>query len=274
MNSFLIGSNGQLGQALLGVFQNQKVHCVGPSHYLNWQLKGTSDKISQYFSPFANQGATIIIAAGLLNPKLSSNKLALANYYLPKNIIDAVTNLNIKVVTFGTVMEELSNPPNDYVKSKLKLNTLVTNLAAQNKEVVHLQLHTLLGHGQPHPFMFLGQILASLQANTTFKMTSGKQLREYHRVSDIAESVKTIIDRDITGVRNISHGKPLSLRSIAEAVYSYFGKSDLLKIGALPDPINDIYELVIPQTKNLDKISPHITVEDIRKYMEDCYKNG
>ena len=67
--------------------------------------------------------------------------------------------------------------------------------------------------------MFLGQILSALKNDEAFKMTSGCQLREYHHFLDDAEAIRTISGLKITGVVNLSHGKPVSLKDIAQASF-------------------------------------------------------
>ena len=126
------------------------------------------------------------MTSGLLDPNRNYEDLLRINYHLPKNIIDGVRYLGMRVVTFGTVLERSLRPKNNYVTSKLALSNYIEALDATYQTTSHLQLHTLFGKGQPNRFMFLGQILSALKKNKPFFMISERQLREYHHYDDEA----------------------------------------------------------------------------------------
>jgi nucleoside-diphosphate-sugar epimerase len=133
----------------------------------------------------------------------------------------------------------------------------------------HLQLHTLYGAGQPDSFMFLGQILMSVRNNLPFKMTSGRQMREYHHLADEVRAIRQIAGSARTGVMDVSHGHPLRLRMIAEEVFQAFAKSELLRVGALPEPPEENYEKIFKRSEFLQQISFRDSLPSIVQYMRE-----
>ena len=237
MNRFyILGGSGRLGKALVDEFSKEDIITIGRDFYQDWSNLGGEDKVFQYFDNLQNESAIILIASGLLDPTLSREDIFRVNFLLPKNVIQGVKQLKIKVITFGSVMENLMPSKNYYFESKSCLSEYVSNLASDNKDILHIQLHTLYGGGIPAPFMFLGQILSALQRNDVFEMTSGKQLREYHHVLDEVKAIRKLLDINGYGTVNISHGNPITLKNIASSIFDSFGRRELLHIGALPEP--------------------------------------
>ena len=271
MTYYLIGSKGRLGQAIFKTFSDDEVVCLDRSVYNDWSYSGATDKILKYFGSVNKTNSTVLVASGLLDANVSNENLISLNYRLPKNIIDGATKLGLRVITFGTVMEGLLTSKNSYVQSKMLLNEYVQSLTAINSHALHIQLHTLYGLGEPSPFMFLGQILSALKNNKAFKMTSGCQLREYHHFLDDAEAIRKIVDLQTTGVVNLSHGKPVSLKEIAQQVFSAFGNSHLLKMGALPEPSEENYDKIFLKSDIVSNISFRDSLPAIVNYMKTCY---
>ncbi len=271
MSFYLVGTTGRLGQAIALEYGNANIKSLPRSVYQDWSLPNQSDLVSSFFDRNIGSPVTIFVASGLLDPNLSYENLLQVNYHLPKNIIDGATKTGSKIITFGTVMEKLVNSKNSYIQTKVKLAEYVTQAVNNNLSVLHLQLHTLFGLGQPSPFMFLGQMLASIKANKSFKMTSGRQLREYHHLMDEARAIKKIVQFAKPGVLNISHGKPLSLKIIAENVFNSLGKTELLHICALPEPDVENYQNILQSIEYVQPNDFRDSLPSIIKYMQDCY---
>lgn len=270
MTFYLVGGRGRLGQAISHEYADSEIVSLDRSIYEGWSQPGASDKVSRYFDNRSNEGATVFVASGLLDPWLSTDDLLKINYHLPKNLIDGATKLGIKVITFGTVMEKLQQSKNPYVQTKTALGEYVRAVASASSPAVHLQIHTLYGVGQPSPFMFLGQMLTSIRNNAPFKMTSGRQLREYHHLADETKAIRQIAKSAPPGVVNVSHGKPLSLRAIAESVFHALGKDELLHVGALPEPPEENYEQVLRPTEILQRVEFRNSLPAIVQYMREC----
>jgi nucleoside-diphosphate-sugar epimerase len=242
---FLVGGSGRLGQAIARQHDTAALTQLPRSLYEHWGAPGAQREIAAYFAPWADTGATIYVTAGLLDPRLAAQEHARVNVALPMHIIEGAAPLGLKVRTFGTVMEALLTSHNPYVRSKAELGRQVAAAAVSGLPAAHLRIHTLYGGGEPASFMFLGQILSALRERQPFRMTQGRQLREYHHVDDDAAALVQLEAAGLTGVVDLSHGAPLSLRALAEHVFDAFGVRELLELGALPEPPADNFEAVL-----------------------------
>ncbi len=266
----IIGANGRLGQALAKSYGANETLCPDRAIYDDWWRDGSQEVIERYFTSKATTPSTIFIAAGVLDPKVPGDIHLRVNYLLPMNVMDAVAKLGIRVVTFGTVMEQFPNTTNSYIHSKMLLGKHVAEQAGADRDVSHFQIHTLFGSGAPSPFMFLGQILDALMQATAFKMTLGRQLREYHHIDDCVQAVRYFLDSGFTGVTHISHGKPLSLDALATHIFRAFNAENLLKIGALPEPASENYALTFTRPALLSEMRFRETLPAVVSYLKTC----
>ena len=240
----VIGGNGRLGRAIIAQYADEKVVALDRATYVHWSVNMSADDVTRYFEKTGEENATVIVSAGLLDPKTSYDQLTRVNFELPKTIIDGASKLGYKIVTFGTVMERLLKSQNPYIQSKSLLGDYVANVASAQCKAVHLRIHTLYGMGAPSPFMFLGQLHDALQKDKPFRMTLGRQLREYHHVQDEARAVRKILSNLSFGVMDVSHAAPVTLKEVAESVFSSFGKESLLHLGVLEEPSEDNFDRV------------------------------
>ena len=271
MAFYLIGGRGRLGRAIAAEYSDSKLVLINRLIYEDWSQEGAADQVSSYFDKNVRENSTVFVASGLLDPNLSEDDLIKVNYTLPKNVIDGASKLGVKVITFGTVMEGLIKSKNAYVLSKTDLNNYVERMLNAERSIKHIQLHTLYGIGHPSPFMFLGQMLLAIKANLPFQMTSGRQLREYHHLEDEAAAIRLIADSSVSGVVNLSHGQPVSLRAIAENVFDALGESQLLRLGALPEPAEENYDRIFRANEIVDSVRFREVLPNINKYMKNCY---
>ena len=271
MAFYLIGGRGRLGRAIAAEYSDSKLVLINRLIYEDWSQEGAADQVSSYFDKNVRENSTVFVASGLLDPNLSEDDLIKVNYTLPKNVIDGASKLGVKVITFGTVMEGLIKSKNAYVLSKTDLNNYVERMLNAERSIKHIQLHTLYGIGHPSPFMFLGQMLLAIKAKLPFQMTSGRQLREYHHLEDEAAAIRLIADSSVSGVVNLSHGQPVSLRAIAENVFDALGERQLLRLGALPEPAEENYDRIFRANEIVDSVRFREVLPNISKYMTNCY---
>ena len=271
MAFYLIGGRGRLGRAIAAEYSDSKLVLINRLIYEDWSQEGAADQVSSYFDKNVRENSTVFVASGLLDPNLSEDDLIKVNYTLPKNVIDGASKLGVKVITFGTVMEGLIKSKNAYVLSKTDLNNYVERMLNAERSIKHIQLHTLYGIGHPSPFMFLGQMLLAIKAKLPFQMTSGRQLREYHHLEDEAAAIRLIADSSVSGVVNLSHGQPVSLRAIAENVFDALGERQLLRLGALPEPAEENYDRIFRANEIVDSVRFREVLPNISKYMKNCY---
>ncbi|MDH3647074.1 MAG: NAD-dependent epimerase/dehydratase family protein [Gammaproteobacteria bacterium] len=189
------------------------------------------------------QWLTVVIAIGQTDPRANRQTLDDANVRLPGEIIEPFLDTTapcVRFLTLGSALEALNSlaRANPYLASKCKLSDwMSTNTGAggdKSGQLLHLRLHTVYG-GQTRPHMFLGQMAQALREHTTFRMSSGEQLREFHAVETVANSLATLLRCQWTfgPIATLSHGRPLTLRELAEAVFEHFACPELLQTGAL-----------------------------------------
>lgn len=270
MAFYLIGGRGRLGRAIAAEYAGSELVTLERSIYEDWSRDGAADQVSRYFDQNVGENSTVFVTSGLLDPNFSEEDLLKVNYTLAKNVIDGASKIGTKIITFGTVMEELIKSKNSYVRSKKKLSEYVEKMANNERSIKHIQLHTLYGIDHPSPFMFLGQILLAIKSNLPFEMTSGRQLREYHHLEDEAVAIRLITDSSVSGVVNLSHGKPVLLRAVAESVFDALEKSHLLRLGALPEPAEENYDQIFRANEVVSTVLFREALPNINEYMKNC----
>jgi nucleoside-diphosphate-sugar epimerase len=251
---------------LAALYEPTEVVCLDRAEYESWSTAGAA-VVESYFSRCNPAPSVIYVCSGLLDPRLSDEALLAVNYHLPRAVIEGVKGLGTKVVTFGTAMEH-GLTDNRYVKSKVRLGDFVEQANATGAPATHVRIHTQYGEGEPSSFMFLGQILTALRNDTAFAMTLGKQLREYHHVEDDARAIKALVSGDVVGLVDLAHGKPVTLRSLAEAIFEAQGKSHLLQVGAVPEPAQDNFDRVFTVPESLKTHSFRETLPAVVEYMK------
>ena len=270
MSFHVIGARGRLGQAIASEYGISKVSSLPRAIYEGWSVPGRSDQVARHFESNAIPGDVVFVASGLLDPALPDEVLRGVNFQLPKNVIDGATKVGLKVVTFGTIMENLLTSKNPYIQSKADLAEYAGHVIAEGKSVIHLRIHTLYGLGQPIPFMFLGQIQKAILENQPFRMTSGRQLREYHHFNDEAKAIRIIVGSIQSGLTNLSHGNPLSLHSIAQGVFEALGREDLLQVGTLHEPPEENYATVLEPSPLVAPTIFRESLPAIIEHMQAC----
>jgi nucleoside-diphosphate-sugar epimerase len=242
---------------------------VGKDDYLQWSVEDRSELVLKYIDSFQTKPSIIINAVGIVNPSTPEAEILGLNYHLPVNLIGAAEKSAIKVVTFGSIMENFPNSSqdNNYLKSKLKLKEFLTDNALGLSQALHFQVHTFYGGVRLHKHMFLGQIYDAIKDKKTFRMSSGNQVREYHHVQDDARAIKHLIDLDLKGIHALNHGQTYALKDIAEFIFDSFDFTDLLQIGMLTNPTNDNFTTGFRRPNTLDGLSFRDSLPSIVSYL-------
>src|SRR5439155_5433849 len=165
----------------------------------------------------------------------------------PIGVIEATIDCKqFRYLTIGSVLETFSSlaSSNRYLASKRALRTRIEGLAADprlNARIMHLRGHTWYGGGAPARHLFLGQMYDSLRAGRPFRMSEGRQLREYAHVDDVASSILALLARIWTGpvAIDLSSGEPVTLSRLARAVFGAFYCEQLLQVGAFSTPAGE-----------------------------------
>jgi nucleoside-diphosphate-sugar epimerase len=270
---YVIGGRGRLGRAVLKSSGAARSFALPREVYAEWWRPHAPLEIQHYFSD-APAGSSVLVAAGLLDPALPGAEHERVNFDLPARVIEGACAAGLRVLTIGTAMEGLVAQPNPYIASKAKLGHMVAEVAAMGHAVTHLQVHTLYGGGEPAPFMFLGQMCEALRGEQPFKMSSGRQLREYHHVDDDAHAIGAVSEAKVDGVLALSHGDPCMLRDLAMRVFETVGRTDLLKIGGRADPTEDNYGAVLARPSVLAGLNFRPALLGVPTYVQSLVAGG
>jgi len=270
--NFVIGSRGRLGRAIVSSLKPNEVVALNRSVYSDWWRAGSVDAIAKFFERSASTASAVYVAAGIIDPKRPAAEHDQINLHLAKNIIEGATKAGLRTVTFGTVMERIVSDAtsNPYFSSKIRLGKFVSEFASNNKQAMHIRIHTLYGGGPPDKFMFLGQMLNAIATRTTFNMSPGNQLREYHHIEDEVAAIFALVEARTSGVIDLSHGEPVTLKQLATFTFNQFKFPELLNIGALAEPSSDNYGTLFERPPQLLGSSFRDTLPSVFDYMRVC----
>ena len=270
----LLGGSGVLGRALQEKFNSGEITLVSRENATKWMGKNGSSHIETFLDRLLIKPSLIINAVGLTNPLTSESELMAANYQLPVNLVTAGKSFTSKIVTFGSIMEEIphSSNNNTYLKSKQLFRDFLDSGDLIGANFLHLQIHTWYGGIKLHEHMFLGQLLTAIRETSRFEMSEGSQLREYHHILDDMEAVAHLISLNSSGIHQVNHGEPYSLKDIAEHVLGALGAQELLYLGSLPTPKRDNFIVRFARPENLQLIQFRPTLFGIVKDFHERLK--
>ena len=115
--------------------------------------------------------------------------------------------------------------------------------------------------------MFLGQIVQSLKQSKKLSMSSGLQIRQYHQIADIADSILNIDKLDIKGVVQLNGKVGLRLIDIARNIYEHFDQMDLLQVDQNLMPKHEIYSNLYEYDPKLWRTTPREGLLPILTYI-------
>jgi nucleoside-diphosphate-sugar epimerase len=270
----LLGGSGVLGTAFQEKLNSHEIALVSRENVMKWMRKDGPIHIEAFIEGLSIKPSLIVNAAGITDPLALESELLAVNYQLPLNLIGAGKRYGARIVTFGSIMEEIPNSSksNKYLESKQLFRRFLTSGDATASNFLHLQIHTWYGGIKFGEHMFLGQLLRSIKETSPFEMSEGRQLREYHHIHDDMKAVIELISQNSLGIHQINHGEPHSLKVIAEHLLGAFSLKQLLRLGTLPTPIDDNFSFHFTRPENLQHIQFRPTLsgllEDFQERLE------
>jgi nucleoside-diphosphate-sugar epimerase len=102
-------------------------------------------------------------------------------------------------------------------------------------------------------------LLAGEPANTSH----ANQIRDYLYAEDVASALVALLESDYMGPVNIGSGEPIRLRTIIDRIGQLLGRSELIRIGAVPPATTD-KPFVVADTARLRSLdwAPKWTLDD------------
>lgn len=270
--NIVLGARGRLGHAISLSLPTDRIMAPARSAYAEWWRDGAADRVSRFLEDSVKGEGTVYVAAGLIDPSRPDDEHHQVNYLLARNVIEGATKLGFRVVTFGSVMEEVvsDKTTNPYFASKIRLGNFVDDFSTKSDLVLHVRIHTLFGGGLPDGFMFLGQIFHSLMSHSEFEMSPGTQLREYHHLDDEVVAIGKLLESGAGGSVTLTHGAPVTLKNMAGYIFEAFKCPELLRIGALPGPAHDNYGVLFERPRALDGMTFRETLPALVDYLRAC----
>jgi nucleoside-diphosphate-sugar epimerase len=248
----LLGKYGNLAKSVQTVLMHENLRILGSQEIQEWTIPNSADKILEYFKQQKIKPNVIINATGIVDGFANREEQINVNFHLPKNLLDFSIKTNVKLITFGTIMENFKGiaNSNSYLKSKTDYFEYLTSITVNPHNTIHLQIHTWYGGYRLHNTMFLGQIYDAIKSGKAFRMSSGLQLREYHHIEDDLEALKHLLSIDCKGILQINHGISITLKDIATHLFSHFNSLELIKIGDVATPVQENFtrKFVVPES--------------------------
>ena len=203
------------------------------------------------------------------------------------NLYQALTKLSTleSIVALGTTDEygihnssfiesSIENPISPYGFGKL-CGTQLAQFFNRSFNLPVIILRPTIAYG-PYQTddMFIPSLISTLISNSDFKMTEGKQLRDFIYISDLVNAMLLISEsQNYKGeIFNIGSGDSLKLSVVATTIARDLNKEHFLKIGSIPYRQNEVmkYMTSIDKVKNIFGWKPKI---DFKKGIELTVKH-
>jgi dTDP-6-deoxy-L-talose 4-dehydrogenase (NAD+) len=130
-------------------------------------------------------------------------------------------------------------PITTYANTKTALYlSLSRSLPAQKVKFAWCRLFYLYGQGED-PRRLTSYVRSRLKSKKIAKLTSGKQIRDFLDVVEVANRIIKIAIGNQTGPVNICSGIPITIRQYAEQIAKEYGRLDLLEFGSRVSNLTD-----------------------------------
>jgi len=103
-----------------------------------------------------------------------------------------------------------------------------------------------------HPERLVPSVIRSLLSGEPARCSHGNQIRDYLFAGDVADAFVALLESDVHGPINIASGQPVRLKDIVTRVGELTGRTDLIRLGAIPAAPTDV-PLVVADTTHLER---------------------
>ena len=263
----ITGSSGFIGTNLLNTlkFQNFDIAVIDRSYNHNFK------NVTKYFGDICDysfvekaildfQPNKVFHLAGYKNRASNVEELSLSikvNLMGALNLYQALTKVSSveSIIALGTTDEygihnssyiesSIENPISPYGFSKLCGTQLAQFFNRSfNLPVIILRPTIAYGPYQAND-MFIPSLINTLMSNSDFKMTEGKQLRDFIYISDLVEAMLLISEnQNYNGeIFNIGSGESLKLSEVAATIAKDLKREQFLKLGLIPYRKNEVMQ--------------------------------
>lgn len=243
LSRVVIGGGGLIGRGLSRKFHGSAFHRLQRVDYQDWWNESRIPEIKELLNNFRgdDRQLKVYIASGVLSPREDPELIRKVNELIPINVARALEETKSQIVTFGTIHESFEMH-NEYIDSKRRLAEWLQSNCNTN-HFLHLRLHTLFDNDFPKKFMFLGALYECISKGQSLRMSSGRQLREFHHVDDDIRALGILEMNASKGFVDLNHGSTVSLIKLASEVSQSFFTSGKIEAGFFPDPVDENYSV-------------------------------
>lgn len=258
------GAAGFMGSHLSRelVRRNAEVFLIDKPGISNTRIKDILDKVSVHYVDITDF-SSLKKSIREIKPQKIFHLAACVDVTRDWNIVDKMINVNIKgtlnllksldgvdydcFVNTGTCEEygdnpapfcedQLPNPVSPYSASKVSV-TMFCQMLKKTMNLPILTVRPLLTYGPGQESqMLIPSLVKSALNGKSFKMTKGKQTRQFNYIDDVIEGfiLAGTTPEAIGEVINLGGGGECRIKDVAEMILNLMGNPIKLEIGALP----------------------------------------
>lgn len=147
------------------------------------------------------------------------------------------------------------SPGTPYGEAKAALGRALTELAFElDFSAASGRIFFPFGANEP-PNRLIPSVIRALLQETEAKTTHGEQIRDLMPVEDTAAALAALLDSDVRGAVNIGTGEGRRIKDVVTSIGEILGKTGLLRIGALPAPVNEPGSIVADVTRLRNEVN-------------------
>jgi len=120
-----------------------------------------------------------------------------------------------------------------YSAAKAATFMILSSLPLGDMTIAWARLFYLFGP-QENERRLVPSVIRSLSKGQEANCTLGEQIRDFLHVEDVASALWAIAQSPIVGPVNVGSGSPVSVATLVTAIGEIMGRSDLIRLGALP----------------------------------------
>lgn len=148
-------------------------------------------------------------------------------------------------------------PSTPYGEAKLELSRAAEEIAGSAGLSLGWARMFLLFGPREHPDRLVASVARHVLAGEPAPCSSGTQLRDFLYVDDVGDALAALLDSSADGPVNIGSGEPVAIAELVEKVAAAAGDPALLRLGALPDRVDDPPRLIADVTRLTDEVGWH-----------------
>lgn len=172
----------------------------------------------------------------------------------------------------------LERPVSAYSFSKLCINKLALSFYDLYQLPIKIVRPSIVYGPTQRGSMFIPSLVDTLTKGSVFKMTEGNQKRDFIYIDDFISALIAVSEHNtcIGEIINISYGKSVCLKKVANAAEVFFGVKGLVLIGSEPYRIGEImnYRVNNSKLRKLTGWKPKINIKSgLKKTIEEFVGN-